>query len=419
MTLVRSLVAALVFALPAAAAILPGFRIETLARADGFVSSVVSDSHGTIYFTTTDGWIHRIDGIPGLSAQATRVASVHTHPVGNGGLLGMALLDDDTAVVHYTVFDERTGQPTNILDDVVSRIDLTTGAETVVHSFVCDIRQRLNGASPEHHGGNLTVAPDGSIFLGIGDYGTHVIAQDKAWNAGKIWKIDPQGKTTQWARGMRNPYDLVWDPELNRIVVSDNGPSAGDELNVIDSGANCGWPRTYGNEAPLLGAVAPTYVFADTVAPTGITRLDGTNPMLRRGYLLGAFVTRAIYYFPSATVAPTALVDGFEDFIIDVTQAANGDILFATAGMNGTAIHRLLAPPLGDCNGDGFTDYRDVLPLMREIADGDNRATIAAQGGSNAGSWGCDANADGTIDAKDLQALTTLVPSRRRAVRAQ
>ncbi|HYC59435.1 MAG TPA: PQQ-dependent sugar dehydrogenase [Thermoanaerobaculia bacterium] len=419
MTLVRSLVAALVLTVPAAAAVLPGFRIETLVRAEGFVSSVATDSQGTIYFTTTDGWIHRVDGIAGTAAQATRIASVHTHPIGNGGLLGMALVDDHTAVIHYTVFDERTGEPTNILDDVVSRIDLATGAETVVHSFVCDIRQRLDGASPEHHGGNLTVAPDGSILLGIGDYGTHVIAQDKAWNAGKIWKIDPQGNTTQWARGMRNPYDLAWDPDLGRIVVSDNGPDAGDELNVIDSGANCGWPRTYGNEPPLLGAVAPSYVFADTVAPTGIARLDGANPMLRRGYLLGAFVTRAIYYFPTPSSAPTAIVNDFDEFVIDVTQAANGDVLFATAGMNGTAIHRLRVPPLGDCNGDGFTDYHDVLPLMREIADGDDRATIAAQAGTNSGSWGCDANADGTIDAKDLQTLTTLIRSRRRSVRAQ
>jgi aldose sugar dehydrogenase len=411
-TRLRPLLGILLFATAAHASTLPGFRIETLVRAPGFVSSIAADSQGTIYFTTTNGWIHRVDG-----TQATPIASLPTHPVGNGGLLGMALIDDDTAAVHYTTFDDSTGAPKSVLDDVISRIDLATGAETVLHSFACDIHHRENGASSEHHGGNLTVAPDGSIFVGIGDYGAYIIAQQPEWNAGKIWRIDADGNATQWARGLRNPYDLAYDPELDRVIVSDNGPDGGDELNVIESGANCGWPQTYGNEPPMAGAAVPSYVFPQTVAPTGLARLDGANPLLRTGYLLGAFVTRALYYFPSPSTSPVAIVDGFDEFVIDVTQAPNGDILFATAGMAGTAIHRLQVPPRGDCNGDGFTDHRDVLPLMREIADGDNRNTISAQEGANAGSWGCDANADGVIDAKDMQTLTTLMRSRSRAVR--
>ena len=42
---------------------------------------------------------------------------------------------------------------------------------------------------------------------------------------------------------------------------------------------------------------------------------------------------------------------------------------------------------------------------------------ITAQDGAYAGSWGCDANADGLIDARDLDALLQLISSRRRAVR--
>jgi glucose/arabinose dehydrogenase len=410
-TLLRSLLGLLLCATTARAATLPGFRVETLVRASGFVSSVVTDSRGTIYFTTTDGWIRRVD-----SGQATRVAAVATHAVGNGGLLGMALLDDQTAVVHYTTFAEWTPSPTLVLDDVISRIDLASGAETVLQSFVCDIDMRQRGASAEHHGGNLTIAPDGSIFVGIGDYGAYVIAQDEKWNAGKIWRIDRDGNSTQWARGLRNPYDLAWDPDLGRLVVSDNGPDAGDEVNIVDAGANCGWPHTFGNDPPASGDVAPSYVFPDTVAPTGLARLDGANPMLRRGYLLGAFVTRALYYFPTPSTPPIAIIDGFDELVIDVTQSANGEVLFATAGAAGTAIHRLHVPPPGDCNGDGATDSHDVLPLMREIGDGDNRTTIRAQDGTNAGSWGCDANADGFIDAQDLQTLISLVGGRRRAV---
>jgi glucose/arabinose dehydrogenase len=420
MTFLRPWFALLLLTFSAEGATLPGFRVETLVRAPGFVTSVVSDSQGRIYFTTTDGWIHRVDGrVDG--AQATPIASLPTHAGGNGGLLGMALLDDHTAVVHYTTWDNGPGDLARVLDDVVSRVDLQSGAETVLHTFVCDIEHRPDGASSEHHGGNVTVAPDGSVFVGIGEYGGRQIAQEPEWNGGKIWRIDAAGNATQWALGMRNPYDLAWDPSLGRVVVADNGEDGGDEINVIEQGANCGWPVTYGSNPPMAGAAAPVYVFPQTVAPTGVARLDGSNPLLRRGYLVGAFVRHAIYYFPSIVTAvapPVAVVDEFDEAVIDVTQAANGDIIFATAGAAGTAIHRLQVPLRGDCNGDGVTDSRDVLPLLREINDGSppRHAMVDAQGGSYAGSWGCDANADGLIDTTDLDALTLLLHGRRRAV---
>lgn len=392
------------------AATLPGFRVETLTRTTGFVSSVVTDSHGTVYFTTTDGWIHRVDGTHDIL-----VTALPTHEGGNGGLLGMAMLDDSTAVVHYTTWSNQV-----VLDDVISKVDLATGAESVLHSFVCDIDVRSRGASAEHHGGNPTVAADGAVFVGIGEYNTYSIAQKPEWNGGKIWRIDAGGNATQWALGMRNPYDLAWDPELNAVVITDNGASAGDELNVVPEGSNCGWPVTYGNHPPLEGAVVPSYVFPTTVAPTGLLRLkNDANEILRRGYLSGAFVTKAIYYFPTVTTDPIAILEDFGEFVIDVTQAPNGDILFATAMGSTCAIHRLIVPARGDCNGDGLVSSLDVVPLLREINDGQSHPTTSAQSGDYPGSWGCDVNADNVIDTDDLAALISLLDVRRRAVRSR
>ncbi|HEY0159878.1 MAG TPA: PQQ-dependent sugar dehydrogenase [Thermoanaerobaculia bacterium] len=396
------------------AATLPGFRVETLARADGFVSSLVSDSKGTIYFSTTNGWIHRIDG-----TGSTKVASLPTRSGGNGGLLGMALLDDDTAVVHYTTWNGGTGEMARVLDDVISRVDLRNGAETVLRAFACDIQNRSRGASSEHHGGNLTVAPDGSIFVGIGDYGDYIIAQKPEWNAGKIWRIDLQGNATQWARGMRNPYDLAWDPDRNAVVVSDNGPEGGDELHVVREGENGGWPHTWGNQPPLAGAVAPAFVFENTVAPTGLQRLSGANSMLRRGFLSGAFVTRALYYFTPELTEPFPVVEGFDEFIIDVTETPAGEIYIATAMGPTSGIHRLEVPRRGDCNGDGLTDSGDYTSLSLELGDGGRHDVVRAQEGEYPGSWGCDANADGMIDEDDLSALRRIVMPRRRSVRSR
>lgn len=406
-------------AIGAAAAMLPGFRLETVTTAEGFVTSVVTDSRGTVYFTTTDGWIHRVE-----DGQAVRVAALPTRAGGNGGLLGMALLDDETAVVHYTTWLDRDGAHSEfdlVLDDVIARVTLANGAVSVIRAFPGDVEMPERGVSSEHHGGNPIVAPDGSVFVGIGEYGEFILAQKSAWNGGKIWRIDPQGNATQWAIGMRNPYDLAWDPELERIVVGDNGPNGNDEVHVIDAGANCGWPYTVGSEAARDGMVAPDYVFPETVAPTGLLRLDGTNPMLRRGYLVGAFVTRALYYFPSLTVRPIvdpiAVIDRLDEFVIDVTQSPDGEIYVATAMGKGSKIRRLIPPPRGDCNGDGRADWRDFGALVDEIADGDGQPMVHAQNGAHAGSWGCDVNADSVIDTADVDELMRLVRMRRRAVR--
>ena len=399
------LLLAFLLATSAGAATLPGFRIEKVADVPGFVSSVVADSQGVVYATTTDGWIHRIDGTTSIP-----VAALPTRQGGNGGLLGMALLDDATAVVHYT-----TWSGDKVLDDVVSTVDLATGAEHVLKAFPGDISFRERGVSDEHHGGNLTVAPDGSIYLGIGDYGAFAIAQKPEWNAGKIWRLDRHGNATQYALGLRNPYDLAWDPQLGRVVVADNGEQGGDELHVIAAGADCGWP------SQRATSVAADYVFPDTVAPTGLARMTGANPMIRRGYLMAAFVTKTLYYFPDIAsrpiVHPVPVVEDFTDYIIDVTEAPGGQIYLATASFLGSSIQRLDVPPRGDCNGDGLTNSHDVLAMLHEIGDGDVHPMITAQDGNHAGSWGCDANADSIIDDRDLDTLVRMITSRRRAVR--
>ncbi len=395
------------------AGLLPGFRAETVGRADGFVSSVVTDSVGRIYFTTTDGWIHRAT----QGGQSERVLAVPTKAGGNGGLLGMALLDDRTAVVHYTTWYED-----KVLDDVIARVDLVNGTQLVLKAFACDIEDRERGVSDEHHGGNPTIGQDGKVFVGIGEYAGRTIAQKPEWNGGKIWRIDPAtGEATQWALGMRNPYDLAWDPQLEKIVVGDNGPDQGDELHIVGEGANCGWPLTFGHQEQFEGSTAPVFTFDHTVAPTGLARLSGANPLLSTGYLLGAFVTRSVYYFPSLAVQeipePLALVDSFPEFVIDVTEAKDGSIYFATAGSSSSSVYKLIPPARGDCNGDGLTDWRDIDSLEQEIDDGGSHATIDAQNGSFAGSWGCDANGDGLINGADEDALLRLITFRRRAVR--
>jgi glucose/arabinose dehydrogenase len=379
----------------AGGAVLPGFRVEKVADGVGFISSLVVDSRGAIYYTTTKGAIARLDG-----DHSTVVATVATDAVGNSGLLGMALVDDRTAVVHYT-------RPAQTYD-VISSIDLLTGAETVIHAFEGDIGVPSRGVSPEHHGGNPIIGGAGAIYVGIGDYGAMQIAADPAWNAGKIFRIDRDGKVTQIASGFRNPFDLAWDPEKQRLIVPDNGDLIDDEINIINLPVThtlfYGWPYTMGNEPPFAGAIPPVYVFPEIVAPTGIVRLSGRNDTLQHGYLLSAFVTRAIYFIRDIDAPlPIPITKGDVGPIVDVTEGPGGEVYFSS----GSTIYRLVVPLRGDCNGDGKVTFDDLAALEIELSSGNPLAPH----------FGCDADGDGLITANDRGALWRLLTNRFPAVR--
>jgi glucose/arabinose dehydrogenase len=392
----------LIFLLAAAAdgSTLPGFHVQLVQGSPGFVTALAVDSQGTLYFSVKGGDIIRSGAVPAV------VAHVPTVGDGNSGLIGLALRDDRTAIVHYT-----TPRQTY---DVVSAVDLGTGIETEIHRFATDRDFPERGSSTEHHGGNLTVAPDGSIFLAIGDYGVGIIASELDWNGGKVWRIEPDGTAVQFAHGFRNPFDLVWDAAAQRIILTDNGDVVDDEIDVVTLGDDCGWPYTAGRQPPVPGTRAPVYVFPAVVAPTGLAPLSGRNRILHRGFLLGSYVAQALYYVPDVYAQPVpepvAVIRGETDAIIDVVEAPNGDIYFAT----GFGIYKLIVPFRGDCNGDGNVNSADLAALGKVLADGP-RPMTAAQNSSVAASWGCDANGDGMIDGRDLLAVSALV--RGRAVR--
>lgn len=377
-----------------------------MAATAGFADSVAVDSNGTIYYTTTNGGIFRVrDGV------SFPVARVATRAVGDSGLLGMALIDDRTAAVHYT-------DPL-IAYDIVSKIDLESGAETEVARFVDDISFPGRSTSAEHHGGNPTIASDGSIFVGIGDFGGGLIASLPEWNGGKVWRIRPDGSVQQFAKGFRNPFDLAWDPLKQRIILSDNGAAVDDEINDVRFGGDYGWPFSAGNQPPLNGSIPPLYVFPRVVAPTGLVALNSANPFMKQGYLLGGFVTKAIYFIPDIDAVPLPdplpLIQGETSFVIDVTQSRLGEIYFVT----GSALYRLVMPLRGDCNGDGKVDAADLSALLLELRDGDPEPATAAQSGAYRSSWGCDADGDGLISSSDMGALARMIGTRPRAARTR
>ena len=384
--------------LPAAAAgPLPGFSLEKVAEAEGFVTSLVITPSGELSYSVRTGEIYILEN--GVSR---KVAEFETSSTGNEALLGYVWRSEQKIVAHYVAVDHTA--------DLIGEADLESGEVEVLARLECD---QGRPCSSEHHGGNVTMAPDGTIYFAIGDYGGGLPSQRDDSPGGKIWRLSTDNTLSEFARGFRNPFDLAVLPD-GRLFVSDNGPVGEDEINIVAEDSNAGWPFTMGRQDPVVGMLAPVYTFPSIVAPTGVA-LTGGDSLMAGGALVTTFVTRSLLFFRAPLNGllrdPVFVAEGVQP-LIDVVQGRDGTIWVGGTG----AIYRLRAPRAGDANGDGRLDDLDAEAIALEIMDGDGNSVLDVSGGSVLTGWGADANRDGLVDARDLVELSRLQAGRRRPV---
>lgn len=158
-----------------------------------------------------------------------------------------------------------------------------------------------------HFGGGLTFGIDGKLYITIGErlfnevnQPDMPIAQNLADKRGKIHRINPDGSipfdnpkfanstaTSIYAVGIRAAQGLTVDPSTGHIWFSEHGTHQGDEINLLQAGANYGWPikttGTYRHKSytpPTLSDrtfTDPVWYWRHTVAPTGLTFYTGNE----------------------------------------------------------------------------------------------------------------------------------------------
>ncbi len=128
----------------------------------------------------------------------------------------------------------------------------------------------LPSESPSHSIGTVVFAPDGTLFVSVGDGAEYNFvdanafrAQDLDSLAGKILRITTDGKglsdnpfwdgnpdanrSKVWAYGLRNPFRFTLKPGTSTPFIGDVGWGSWEEVNVGRPGANFGWPCYEGN----------------------------------------------------------------------------------------------------------------------------------------------------------------------------
>jgi glucose/arabinose dehydrogenase len=161
-------------------------------------------------------------------------------------------------------------------------------------------RQTPHVQGPNHWGSRLVFAPDGTLFVTLGDrFAYRQLAQDLATTIGKIVRINADGSIPHdnpfvgrqnvrpeiWSYGHRNVQAAALDPRTGEIWIVMHGAMGGDELDQPQAGKNYGWPIiTYGVDysgakigvgTAQEGMEQPIYYWDPVIAPSGAMFYSG------------------------------------------------------------------------------------------------------------------------------------------------
>jgi len=166
------------------------------------------------------------------------------------GLLGLTLDKSSRAFfATMTYWDDAAGAYRNKIE----RLELAEDGQSVTdRSVLLDMKDEIT--VPSYQIQFVSVGPDDLLYVGVGSGANKRDAQDLDKFAGKILRMNKDGSSVPsnpfydpnapdsarsyiYAYGLRNPFDLAWDPYTDVAIVSDVGPGI-DRVLRLDPGVN-------------------------------------------------------------------------------------------------------------------------------------------------------------------------------------
>ncbi|MBC3541500.1 PQQ-dependent sugar dehydrogenase [Rufibacter sediminis] len=259
---------------------------------------LITEREGTLYRFTQNKELQKITGVPEVLAQ------------GQGGLMDVKLHPDfsknNVLFLSYSAFKKEGGQTLSTTAIMRSRLEGNTLTD----------QKQIFEAQPyartrHHYGSRIEFGRDGYLYFSMGDRGgTRENPQNLTVHAGKTHRIKEDGTIPAdnpfvnragampsiFTFGNRNPQGMALNPETGQLWLHEHGPKGGDEVNIMQKGANYGWADvTYGidyNGSKIsdlkqkAGITDPIKIWVPSIAPSGMAFVTGDKFKNWKGDLL-------------------------------------------------------------------------------------------------------------------------------------
>ena len=319
---------------------------------------------GDLLITEKSGTLRRVTLRGDISAPLSGVPAVVDRS--QGGLLDVAVDpnfgDNQYVYLSYSEADPQGGEGNST---AVMRAKLTANGLTNGKVIFRGAPKYKSGA---HFGSRLVFAPDGHLFITLGDrYSAMNDAQTLDNHHGKVVRIKPDGSIPSenpfvgkqgalpeiWSFGHRNVQGAAIHPTTGKLWTVEHGPKGGDEINIPEAGHNYGWPEaTYGvdydgsiisDKTHVEGTVQPHYYWVPSIATSNMIFYTGDKFPAWKGDLLvaalkGSQVARLDLEGDRVMHEETLFEEAVTQRIRDIEQGPDGYIYLITDDRNGQLI---------------------------------------------------------------------------------
>ena len=255
----------------------PGVTVQMILTGLDVIWGLEFAPDGRLFLTEKAGRIRVVNPGQGLDSTPWATLDNVNAEIRERGLFGLELhpeFPDEPWIYVMYAYDIGGDRTTNR----VSRFREVNGRGVREEIILDDIP----GATT-HNGGRLRFGPDGMLYIGTGDARDRRRAQNLENLGGSILRLEPDGDIPRdnpwpdnpiWAYGFRNPTGIAFRPSDGALFVADHGPTveweprigAYDEINIVERGANYGWPVVVG-AAGEAGYVDPILSWIPSVPP--------------------------------------------------------------------------------------------------------------------------------------------------------
>lgn len=316
---------------------------------------LVTERPGALRLVSKDGILspEPINGTPEVFA------------IGQGGLLDVAIdpafAENNFIYLSYSGVDDDGRSSTRVargrlLDGVLQEVEVIFRSNTASSGGV-------------HWGSRLGFDPAADLYVTVGERGNQDLAQSLSSHAGSVVRIKSDGSVPDdnpfigqsdalpeiYSYGHRNPQGLAIHPKTGRVWTQEHGPRGGDEVNLIEVGANYGWPEVTwginyngtpinGGQRELDGTIQPAHFWDPSIAPSGMSFYDGDAfPEWQGDLFVGALKFQLIARLEmegDKVVAEERLLAGELGRIRDIRSGPDGLLYILTDDSNG-GLYRL------------------------------------------------------------------------------